>query len=155
MICYASSRWSARTCTTTHSTRSGCSTTTPKPLVTPSSRSGSQMRRAHVSDALVVAALVAVVCVPVWPGVFNSDSQFMLLAARNNTVSNYYAPLHGWVWGILDRAGLPAGIVFLLSILAFVIALLVLVRQFLPAALARLATALVVLFPPVYGLLGL
>jgi len=113
------------------------------------------MRRAHVSDALVVAALVAVVCVPVWPGVFNSDSQFMLLAARNNTVSNYYAPLHGWVWGILDRAGLPAGIVFLLSILAFVIAVLVLVRQFLPAALARLATALVVLFPPVYGLLGL
>ena len=79
----------------------------------------------------------------------------MLLGARNDTVSNLYAPLHGWAWGLLDRAGLPPSIVFLLSVAAFVIAVLALARQFLPGTPARVATAVVVLFPPVYGLLGL
>jgi hypothetical protein len=110
---------------------------------------------APVADGLVVGVLVALVCIPVWPGVFNSDSQFMLLAARNNTVSNYYAPLHGWVWGVLDRAGVPPALVFLLSVAAFVTAVLILVKQFLPDPAARCTAAAIVVFPPVYGLLGL
>jgi hypothetical protein len=91
----------------------------------------------------------------VWPGVFNPDSQFILLAARSHTVSNYYAPLHGWAWSLLDGAGVPAGMVFLLSVMGFVSAVLMLLKQFLSAGAARLTAAFVVLFPPVYGLLGL
>ncbi len=109
----------------------------------------------RIGDGLAVAALVGLVCLPVWPGIFNSDSQFMLLEARRGTISNNYAPIHGWIWSLLDRAGIPAGVVFLLGVAAFVTAVLVLVKQFLPACAARIATFVIVLFPPVYGLLGL
>lgn len=79
----------------------------------------------------------------------------MLLAARNGTVSNYYAPLHGWAWSLLDRVGVPPAIVFLLSVAAFVTAVLLVTRLFLPGPAARLTTSVIVLFPPVYGMLGL
>jgi hypothetical protein len=114
-------------------------------------------RRASVvaADSLVVVALTALVCVPVWPGVFNADAQFMLLGARADAISSQYAPLLGWAWSLLDGAGVPAGMVFLLGVVAFVSAVLVLVRQFLQPFAARVVTAGIVLFPPVYGLLGL
>jgi hypothetical protein len=113
------------------------------------------VRDERIADGLVVAALVGLVCVPVWPGIFFSDSQFMLLEARKGTITNNYAPLHGWIWSLLDRVGIPPGVVFLLGVAAFVTAVLVLAKHFLPARAARVVTFVIVLFPPVYGLLGL
>lgn len=108
-----------------------------------------------VSDGFLVLGLVALICIPVWPGVFNADAQFMLLEARRSGISRNYAPLHGWVWGLADGVGLPPAAVFLFGVAAFVTAVLILVKQFLPDRAARGTTVLIVLSPPVYGLLGL
>jgi hypothetical protein len=105
------------------------------------------------SDVVVVASLVAVVCIPVWPGIFTVDSLAILRSARIGTISNWYAPLHAWVWGVVDRLGNP-GTVFLLGVSAFVSAVLFMTRQFLSAPAARVVTAVTVLSPPVYGMLG-
>jgi hypothetical protein len=105
-------------------------------------------------DAVVVVGLTLLVSVPVWPGIYTIDSQQILQDARLGEVSNWYAPLLGWVWGLIDGVGIPPGVVFLVGVFAFVGAVLALVRQFLPRSMARVVTLGVVLFPPVYGLLG-
>ncbi len=111
-------------------------------------------RSQGVADSVTVGVTVAVVCVPVWPGIFTIDSQAMLRAALEGRISNWYAPLSGWGWGLLDRLGVGPGQVFVLSVTAFVVAVLALAKQFLPDTPARWATVSTVLFPPVYGLLG-
>ena len=112
-------------------------------------------RRSHTpaADLVVVASLVAVVCVPVWPGILTVDSLEIFASVREGRISNWYGPLHTWAWGLVDRVG-PLSLVFLLGVTGFVAALLFLTRQFLTPPAARLVTAITVLFPPVYGLLG-
>jgi hypothetical protein len=105
------------------------------------------------ADIAVVAALVSLVCIPVWPGVFTVDSLAILRSARIGTISNWYAPLHAWGWGLVDRVASPSA-VFLLGVTAFVTAVLYLTKQFLSGRAARVVTAFTVLFPPVYGMLG-
>lgn len=112
------------------------------------------MRRRFVADSITVTAAVACVCIPVWPGIFTVDSQSILRWALRGRISDWYAPLHGWVWGFLDRMGVGPGGVFVLGVTAFTVGVLALAKQFLPDGKARLATMCTVLFPSVYGLLG-
>ncbi len=105
-------------------------------------------------DTVVVASATLLVCVPVWPGIYTVDSQAILQSARDGKVSNWYAPLIGRAWGVVDGTGIPPGVVFLVGVGAFVVAVLTLAKQFLPRSTARVVTLAVVLFPPVYGLLG-
>ena len=112
------------------------------------------MRRWFVADTIVVGVTAVCVCIPVWPGIFTTDSQAMLRWALRGRISDWYAPLHGWAWGFLDRMGVGPGGVFVLGVMAFAVAVLALAKQFLPDGKARLATMGTVLFPSVYGLLG-
>jgi hypothetical protein len=109
------------------------------------------MRR---DDFVVITGLTVLVCVPVWPGNFTIDSQAMLSSARESKISNWYAPLHQWMWSVLDGLGFGPAAVFALGVLAFIASVFLLARQFLPPRAARLVTIVTVLFPPVYGLLG-
>lgn len=110
--------------------------------------------RSRLADSVTVAVVVATVCVPVWPGIFTVDSQAILRHARQGTISGWWAPLLGWLWGRLDRIGVGPGEVFLVGVVVFVVTVLVLAKQFLSDGAARVVTFGTVLFPPVYGLLG-
>jgi len=105
-------------------------------------------------EALVVLGLTLIVVVPVWPGVFTIDSQTMLRAARENRISNWYAPVLQCVWGGLDGAGLPVGTALVLCTVGLVAAVLACFRLGIRRVPACIATALLVLWPPVYGMAG-
>ena len=99
-------------------------------------------------EALVVLGLTLVVVIPVWPGVFTIDSQAMLRAARADEISNWYAPVLQWVWGVLDGAGLPIGTALVLCTVGLVAAVLACFRLGIPRVPAFIATALLVLWAP-------
>jgi hypothetical protein len=111
-------------------------------------------RGGRLLTAAALAVLVVVVCVPVWPGLYTVDSQAILAEARQGQVSNWYAPAHGFMWGAVDSIGMPVGVVFAIGVALFVAALYRLLRCFAPPRRAVLGTVLVVLFPPIYGMLG-
>lgn len=94
------------------------------------------------------------VVVPPWPGVYTVDSQAMLASARAGRVSDWYSPVLVSLWRVVDAIGVPPSVVFLVSTVVVVVALLAIYRLALPRVWAMVATAGTVLFPPVYGLLG-
>ncbi len=101
-----------------------------------------------------VVVLVAIVSLPVWPGVHTVDSQALLRSALEGQISNWYSPLHGWGWGLTDRVGMPPGTVLVLSTTVFVAATLATFRLWFGRGAALVATGAIVMFPPVYGMLG-
>lgn len=95
-----------------------------------------RVRSPDRGDVVVVVMLTLLVCVPVWPGIYTIDSQAILQAGRHGEVSNWYAPLLGWAWGLIDGVGVPPGVVFVVGVVAFVGAVLALGKQLLPRAIA-------------------
>lgn len=110
--------------------------------------------KAPLVDAAVTLLIAGTVVVPVWPGIHTIDSQAMLSSAQQHRISNWYAPLHAWAWGVTDRLGVPPGLVLLLTVVAFTVALLATFRLWLGRRAAFAATAATVLWPPVYGMMG-
>lgn len=103
---------------------------------------------------LSIAGCVGLIVIPVWPGVYTIDSQAILRAAQNGNISNWYCPLHGFFWGLLDRLGIPVWLTFLAGTVCFVTAISSLLRALVSHRFADVVTPLIIIFPPVYGFAG-
>lgn len=101
-----------------------------------------------------LTGLVLIVVVPVWPGVFTIDSQAMLSHGLANQVSNWYAPIHGWIWARIDDLGAPTGFMLLAATTGFVVSAYLFLRLWLAETASLVAVSAVVVWPPVYGMLG-
>jgi hypothetical protein len=117
------------------------------------SQSAGRSRRL-ATDCAVILLLVALVCVPVWPGVFTIDSQAIYEQAVADDINNWYAPVLGWVWGVAHHAGLPPSAMLVAGVAGVAVALLATYRVWLGVAASRFATICTVLWPPVYGILS-
>ena len=105
-------------------------------------------------EALAVAAITALVVVPVWPGVFTIDSQVMYRAVVEGEISNWYAPVHQALWRVIHSLGFPPATMLLLGVVGLVSALIACFRLALGRVWATVATAAVMMYPPIYGLAG-
>ena len=110
--------------------------------------------RDTVFDAALILLLVLLVCIPVWPGIFTVDSQAIYRAAIEGSISNWYSPTLGWLWGVSDHAGIPAAGAHVLASIGVAIPLLAIYHLILGRRAARIATAGTMLWPPVYGMLA-
>lgn len=99
-------------------------------------------------------ALVVMTVAPKWPGVFTVDSQAMYRSGLENEVSDWYAPLHAAAWGFTGKVWLPVWIVTVAGVGLFVLAVIAVLRLNLTSRQTAAATVVVVLWPPVYGLLS-
>jgi hypothetical protein len=105
-------------------------------------------------DAAVVAAIVAVVVLPVWPGVFTIDSIVMYANAQNGHISNWYAPVLQSIWAVFIHAGAPIGLALTVAVTGLVVAVMCCLRLSLSRTASWPATAALVIWPPIYGLAG-
>jgi hypothetical protein len=114
-------------------------------------------RRALVRPLAVVlglAAVVALVVGPVWPGVFTPDSRAMYMSGPSGTTSNQYAPVIEWIWGIWTDLGTGPWLGLMFGVCLVVGGLFAVYTLQLSPIVAVLATAVTVLWPAVYGFLG-
>jgi len=101
-----------------------------------------------------LTVLVLAVALPVWPGVFTVDSLTILGQGVANEVTNWYSPIHGWFWGRIDALGAPVALMLVLGVSAFVLGSYFFLRLWLGQFASLIAVSFIVLWPPVYGLLG-
>ncbi len=106
------------------------------------------------AEAASVVAIVGIVVVPVWPGIFTVDSQAMYKMVQRGEVDDWYSPILVSCWRLLEWFGLPPATVLVGTTVVVVVALLAIYRLALPRRWALVATAATVVFAPVYGLLG-
>lgn len=107
-----------------------------------------------VFTGVCLATAALLVAAPAWPGIFTVDSQAILSDGISGRVSNWYAPLHSWLWGAFHRAGVHPGVIFLLATIGVVAGLFACYRLVFSGPSAGLAALATVGFPPIYGLLS-
>ena len=103
---------------------------------------------------LALASIVALVVLPVWPGVFTVDSQVMFESAAHDSISDQYSPLLQWIWGVTTDLGFGPWTALVAGVALCVIGLYGVYSLQLGRWPSVLATLLTVLFPAVYGFLG-
>jgi hypothetical protein len=98
----------------------------------------------------------AVVVVGVFPGYMNVDTLEQIAMARGDVpLSDRFAPLIDWLWKLLWPVGMRPGLVLCLQVAAFLVGSYLIFRSAMRPLAASIGAALVTLFPPVLGQLGL
>jgi hypothetical protein len=98
----------------------------------------------------------AVVVVGFFPGYMNVDSLEQIAMSRGDVpLSDRFAPLIDWFWKVLWPVGMRPGLVLALQVAAFLAGAYLIFRSAMRPLAASIAAALVAVFPPVLGELGL
>ena len=98
----------------------------------------------------------AIVVIGFFPGYMNADSLIQIDQARGaGPLTDQYAPLIDWLWKLGWPLGLRPGAVLCLQVAAFLAGTYLVLRTVMRPLGASIATALIALFPPVLGQLGL
>jgi hypothetical protein len=114
--------------------------------------------RSQAAPASIEGVLVFGLAVAAWmvhqPGVFATDSLISWYEGTTGRFTSNQQPLLGVLWALLDRTGNGASALVFLSCLMFTSAAYLILRSFAGALAAWSATALILVFPPVFAQLS-